>query len=157
MISIGQLSGFSSEKRRQRLWQIHAPAWRCSCSRPDQLPNRHMIRAACTWLLIVLAASPFTAPFSTCDASALFANRAPSVIAPSVLPCAHIATRSETDDAGSISPVVGRVVLSRDVVLVLTDWPVPPTSDALERSPSASIHYGSALADAPVQSIALRL
>jgi len=116
-----------------------------------------MIRAAYTWLLIVLAASPFTAPFSTCDVSVLFANRASSVIAPSVLPFADIATCSETDDAGSISPVIGRVVLSRDVVLMLTDWPVPPISDALERSPYASIQYGRALADAPVQSLALRL
>ena len=118
-------------------------------------PNLHMIRAACTWLLIVLAASPFTAPFSTCDVSALFANHAS--ISVSVLPCADIATRSETDDAGSISPVVGRVVLSRDAVLMLTDWPIPPASDTREVSRPAPIQYGRALDDAPVQSLVLRL
>jgi hypothetical protein len=116
-----------------------------------------MIRAACTWLLIVLAASPFTAPFSTCDVGALFANRASSVITPSVLPCADIATCSETDDAGSISPVVGRVVLSRDAVLMLADWPIPPTSDALELSRPAPVQDGRVLDDAPVQSLVLRL
>lgn len=115
-----------------------------------------MIRNACTWLLIVLAASPFTAPFSTCDVSALFANRA-SVIASSVLPCANIETRSEMDDAGSIAPLVGRVVLLRDVVLMLANWPVPPASDPLERSLSTSIQYGRALDGAPVQSLVLRL
>ena len=116
-----------------------------------------MIRAACTWLLIVLAASPFTAPFSTCDVSALFANRASSVMAPSVLPCANIATRSEVDDAGSISPVVARVVLLRDVVLMLTDWPIPSLFDALERSRPDPVQYGRALDDVPVQSLVLRL
>jgi hypothetical protein len=131
--------------------------WRCSCSRVGQLPNRHMIRAACTWLLIVLAASPFTAPFSTCDVSALFANRASSMIAPSVLPCADIATCSETDDAGSISPVVGRVVLSRNAVLMPIDWPIPPMSDALELSRPAPVQDGRVLDDAPVQPLVLRL
>ena len=81
----------------------------------------------------------------------------PRMIAPSVLPCADIATRSETDDAGSISPVVGRIVLSRDAVLMLTDWPIPPTSNALELSRPAPVQYGRALDDAPVQSLVLRL
>jgi len=116
-----------------------------------------MIRAACTWLLIVLAASPFTAPFSTCDVSALFASRASSVIEPAVSPCADIAACSEMDDAGSISPLVGRVVLSRDAVLVLTDWPVPLTSDPLALSRPVPVPYGRALKDSPVQSLVLRL
>jgi hypothetical protein len=119
-----------------------------------------MIRAACTWLLIVLAASPFTAPFSTCDVTALLGSRAATMtmmIAPPVLSSTNIAASSESGDAAAISPLVGRTVLSRDAVLVLTDWPVPPTPGAPERSRPAAVQYSRALEDSPVQLLVLRL
>lgn len=117
-----------------------------------------MIRTACTWLIIVLAASPFTAPFSTCDVSALLGSHAQTVlIAPSVSASPDLIAPSELGDAGSISPVVGRAVLSRDSALVLTGWPVPAAADTRVRAYPDLVQYGRALDDAPVQSLVLRI
>jgi hypothetical protein len=116
-----------------------------------------MIRTACTWFLIVLAASPFTAPFSTCDVSVLLSSHTTGGFTPAVPTREEIGTCAETDDAGSLSPVVGRVVLSRDAVLVSTDWPVPLTPDTRVASPHVPVDNDRTLDDWPVQSSVLRL
>jgi len=77
-------------------------------------PGKLMIRTTCAWVLLILAASPFTAPFSTCDLAALL-GRAASVRVTSVgqaaqcVPDAHANT-----DATGICPVVSRTELTRE-------------------------------------------
>jgi hypothetical protein len=118
-----------------------------------------MIRHACTWLLIVLAASPFTAPFSTCDARALLGSHASMalVMARAMSSCVDIVAASESGDAASISPIVERVVLSRDAALVLAGWPVSATPETPLLPYPAPAHYHGALEDSPDQSPVLRL
>jgi hypothetical protein len=119
-----------------------------------------MIRA-CTWLLVVLAASPFTAPFSTCDVNTLLGAQSPAmmaaVVTPIVLSSACRLAVAETGDAGSISPVVGRVVLTRDDVLIGSIWPVPVSGRAAVRDRLVFTQDPGALEDPPVQSPVLRL
>jgi len=74
-----------------------------------------MIRSTCAWLLLLLAASPVTAPFSTCDLR-VFATRAAAIQLNA--PLAHFgsfsAAESDRGDADSVSPIVSRVALSHD-------------------------------------------
>jgi hypothetical protein len=123
----------------------------------EPTPIRHMIRTACTWLLIVLAASPFTAPFSTCDLSALLGSRPSTVLVMHVAGCADIAACTESSDAGSLSPLVGRVVLTRDSILVLNGSPVPAAPETPVLARPASVQYVRALQDTLLQSRVLRI
>ena len=68
-----------------------------------------MIRATCAWVLVVLAASPVTAPFSTCDLRAFFTPTS-GVHATSAMPSASAmsAPLSIDTNANSVSPVVPR-------------------------------------------------
>ena len=68
-----------------------------------------MVRATCAWVLVVLAASPVTAPFSTCDLRAFFAPTS-GVHATSAMPSASAmsAPLSIDTNANSVSPVVPR-------------------------------------------------
>jgi hypothetical protein len=116
-----------------------------------------MVRIVCTWVLIVLAASPFTAPFSTCDLSALLGRHSSAVLVLSVAECADMADGLGTGDAGSISPVVGRVLLTREVVLVRSDWPLPRTSDRPVLARLIPIEGVPTLEDSPLQPTVLRL
>jgi len=95
-----------------------------------------MTRVFCTWILVTLAASPFTAPFSTCSVSVLF-NRAAnaqfdqtSLVTTSGQPSTTLAgKRNDTDaptDALSVSPVLKKINLS--------DEAVPSPSTAVQSS-----------------------
>jgi hypothetical protein len=66
-----------------------------------------MIRTACAWVLVLLAASPVTAPFSTCELRDLFTPRS---IAHAALAPTAIASRllAVGDDANTVSPVLRR-------------------------------------------------
>ena len=66
-----------------------------------------MIRTACAWILIVLAASPVTAPFSTCELRDLFMSRSVAQMA-LVRPATATAPLAIDDDANSVSPVLSR-------------------------------------------------
>jgi hypothetical protein len=71
-----------------------------------------MIRATCAWVLVVLAASPVTAPFSTCDLRAFFAPTS-SLQMTSMAPSASAmsAPLSIDTNANSVSPIVPRLEL----------------------------------------------
>ena len=69
-----------------------------------------MIRATCAWVLVVLAASPVTAPFSTCDLRAFFAPTS-SLQVTSMAPSAMSAPLSIDTNANSVSPIVPRLEL----------------------------------------------
>jgi hypothetical protein len=116
-----------------------------------------MIRAACSWVLIVLAASPFTAPFAACNINALLGHHAAMAIALSVSSSADIAPCSEIPDVESLSPLVGRIVLSRDSALVIAGRPVQPTPDTPMVAQFAPAQYARALEDCPLQLPVLRL
>src|SRR5262245_3214551 len=77
-----------------------------------------MIQVTCTWVLVMLAASPFTAPFATCDLSVLLGRTAGVHVVPLAQSGAHLtATLVTTDpssDADSVSPVVTRTDLGKN-------------------------------------------
>ena len=88
-----------------------AAAWRRSCYLAARRSD--MIRTACAWVLLLLAASPVTAPFSTCDLRR-FAGDTP-IVQPAFAQFASIsATESDDGDAYSLSPIVTRSVLRPD-------------------------------------------
>src|SRR5215831_7969100 len=70
----------------------------------------NMTRTVCAWVLLLLAASPVTAPFSTCDLRLLTARTA-TVDVPAPVRFGSIsATESDGVDAYSLSPLVTRSV-----------------------------------------------
>jgi hypothetical protein len=69
----------------------------------------NMTRTVCAWVLLLLAASPVTAPFSTCDLRLLTART--TVDVPATVRFGSIsATESDGVDAYSLSPLVTRSV-----------------------------------------------
>jgi hypothetical protein len=93
-----------------------------------------MIRAICAWALVVLAASPVTAPFSTCDLREFFAPTS-SVHLTSGVPsaAAMFAPLAIDTDANSVSPIVPRHELpgadSGGVVMLLFRGVTPSGRD----------------------------
>ena len=68
-----------------------------------------MIRLTCAWALLLLALSPFTAPYSTCDLASLMNHPAPHAVSYQLQQSAGIAAATTTaDDAFSISPFAPR-------------------------------------------------
>src|SRR5262245_25725384 len=80
-----------------------------------------MVRKACAWALLLLAASPFTAPFSTCDVSMLMRDlphegHAPYAQVESVAQQSPDAEVSPvTSEAYAISPVSTRLELGKQL------------------------------------------
>jgi hypothetical protein len=108
--------GYFQASRGRACWR-----WSCWNDAPSATrlsAIRIMIQVVCTWLLVVLAASPFTAPFSTCDLAALLGRTAGIPMAPFAQSGSQVtATLGSTDlsgDAYSISPVVTRTELGRN-------------------------------------------
>jgi hypothetical protein len=68
-----------------------------------------MARLLCAWSLLLLCASPFTAPFSTCDLAMLLAHR------PHDIRTTEFGTSVWllTDDALGLSPEIKRVALGK--------------------------------------------
>jgi hypothetical protein len=94
-----------------------------------------MIRTVCAWVLVVLAASPVTAPFSTCDLRAFLAPTS-SVQVASTFPSAAVSRPLSFDvDANSVSPIVPRHELpgsdSRELVMLLFHGVTPTDRDVL--------------------------
>lgn len=63
------------------------------------------MRVGCAWLLVVLIASPFTAPFSSCDLRVLFAESRASVIHLDHAPATHEVVEQNLDNS-SPGPVL---------------------------------------------------
>ena len=58
-----------------------------------------MIRTTCAWILLLLAASPVTAPFAVCDLRALLAHDMSHGLSPLMVPFdGAAATRSVASD-----------------------------------------------------------
>jgi hypothetical protein len=79
-----------------------------------------MIRVLCTWILVLLAASPFTAPFSTCSVSVLLDQTA-SIQLPAPSGLSVHANRDKWDafsDAFAVSPVLKKIDLAGHPQLV---------------------------------------
>lgn len=117
-----------------------------------------MIRIICAWALLLLAASPFTAPFSTCDVGALVGN--PShILALSFTQTAHsLGVLPSNRDANGVAPTVTRTQLRQDVAVA----PLDVQALALRRLLAAAIHQPFRDPDrapdwSPPQSPALRL
>jgi hypothetical protein len=70
----------------------------------------NMTRTVCAWVLLLLAASPVTAPFATCDLRLLAAHTASAEVPASVQFGSISATESDGVDAYSLSPLVTRIV-----------------------------------------------
>lgn len=71
-----------------------------------------MIRHLCAWSLVLLAFSPFTAPFATCDLATLLGHHT-----------GHLRTVDRADpadlsgmEAVSVSPLIERTVLDKPLV-----------------------------------------
>src|SRR5215813_9924634 len=77
-----------------------------------------MIRVACTWILVALAASPFTAPFSSCDLTVLLGRTAVVQMAPfarsGAQMTAALGSTDSSSDAYCVSPLVTRTELGRN-------------------------------------------
>jgi hypothetical protein len=76
-----------------------------------------MIRATCAWALVLLSASPFTAPFSTCDLGAFLSATKSAQLLPLKQSSLRLAAKLETSDADALSPVVARVQLDKETAL----------------------------------------
>src|SRR4029079_18391739 len=72
-----------------------------------------MNRTFCAWLLVLLALSPFTAPFATCDLLKLLANETPS---PRAVELARPVAAETTMDAIAGSTATERIQLSRPLL-----------------------------------------
>jgi hypothetical protein len=100
-------------------------------------PDVHiMIRTCCAWLLVVLAASPFTTPFATCDLGALI-DGTPSMQIAALCPSIHHAGAATDCDAASIAPVMARIEIARNSALAALVVPVRTdghSSPSLDRS-----------------------
>src|SRR5215468_1174103 len=73
-----------------------------------------MIRTTCAWVLVLLAASPVTAPFSSCDLRLLMAHGA-RLEAPAFEGMRSLSGAEHGGgDAYSLSPLVDRRALPRD-------------------------------------------
>src|SRR4051812_22439676 len=99
------------------------------------MSSNSAIRIACAWLLLLLAASPFTAPYATCDLSLLIGQPVRQQIVQLGASIQHVAARVD-QDAFSISPVTARVQFTPKPAAVM----VPVRSDTfspipLDRSP----------------------
>jgi len=70
-----------------------------------------MIRSTCAWLLLLLAASPVTAPFSTCDLRVFVTQTAAVQTGAPVQFGSLSAAERDGGDAYSISPLVSRTGL----------------------------------------------
>jgi hypothetical protein len=70
----------------------------------------NMTRTVCAWVLLLLAASPVTAPFSTCDLRLLTTHTATGDARAPVRFGSISATESDGVDAYSLSPLVTRSV-----------------------------------------------
>jgi hypothetical protein len=87
--------------------------------RPDRIAT--MIRRACAWMLLVLAGSPVTAPFSTCDLTWFLTHsieRSIDGAGPRVAYGSWPAVTPPATDATSISPVVSRAQSHESRVLL---------------------------------------
>jgi hypothetical protein len=72
-----------------------------------------MIRTTCAWVLLILAASPVTAPFASCDLQAFF-TPSPFAWAASG-PTVSISPATSIDsDEYSVSPIVSKIELPKD-------------------------------------------
>src|SRR5216683_4796115 len=87
-----------------------------------------MMRIVCAWSLLLLAASPFTAPFATCDLGALLGH-IEQIIPPGQSLWCIAGVRAGSDaylantDAYSISPLTTRTELAREPAFTLTVSP----------------------------------
>ena len=97
-----------------------------------------MIRTACAWVLLLLAASPVTAPFSSCDLR-LFTMSTTGIQSTAVARFASIsATESDGGDAYSLSPIVTRCLVPNDsspIVAALPFLGMKPSAAADARRP----------------------
>jgi hypothetical protein len=85
-------------------WPRVASLLLCRRASPD------MARTFCAWVLLLLAASPVTAPFSTCDLRLLVAHTAVGETPAPVRFGSISATESDGVDAYSLAPLVTRCV-----------------------------------------------
>jgi len=83
-----------------------------------------MLRRVCALMLVVLAASPFTAPFSTCDLGTL-CGCAPAQLASAGTVAFSVAAAPSNVDAYSISPVLVRIELRRQPAAAAIRVPDP--------------------------------
>jgi len=86
-----------------------------------------MIRTACAWFLLLLAASPVTAPFSTCDLRLFAANTASIESAAAARLASISATENDGGDAYSLSPLTRIVLPADDSTTIVTIISVPVT------------------------------
>jgi len=74
-----------------------------------------MIRTACAWVLVLLAASPVTAPFSSCDLRLLLMAHGARLEAPAFEGMRALSGAERSGgDAYSLSPLVDRRALPKD-------------------------------------------
>jgi hypothetical protein len=72
-----------------------------------------MLQTICAWSLLLLAASPFTAPFATCDLETLISNH---TYIPEAIAVAHPPLLVSGRDALTVAPLVDRTTFARPVM-----------------------------------------
>jgi hypothetical protein len=91
-----------------------------------------MLRKVCAWSLFLLAVSPFTAPFATCDLETLISSHAYS---PEAITVAHPPLLVSGRDALTVAPLVERTTFARPVL----SWSPALGPAAADASPAARI------------------
>jgi hypothetical protein len=117
-----------------------------------------MIRILTAWTLLVLAASPFTAPFTTCDVGMLVRQPPPILVVSAGHAVQSVAIPASNGDATTIAPPVTRTHLEQDQAVVLCD----ARALALTYHASIAIRHslrdsGHAPDESPPKSLAMRL
>jgi len=114
-----------------------------------------MISTVCAWVLVVLAASPVTAPFSTCDLRAFFTPTPIGAI--TVSPGATLAAPLPLDgDANGVSPIVARHDARSDTPGALLIFPFSADFTAA-REVDRPDDVGAPAHDRPARPLVLRL
>jgi hypothetical protein len=95
-----------------------------------------MIRTACAWVLVLLAISPVTAPFSTCDLTSLCTRASYTLSASTLQPQSAITLAGASGaDAYCVSPLVARTASPDDAVArVLPPFTPPLAARTLRRA-----------------------
>jgi hypothetical protein len=120
-----------------------------------------MIRPACAWVLLILATSPFTPPFSTCDLGVLLGHTTYAQVtslgraAQGIVPINGDPDRCS--DAYGVSPVVTRIELPRESACTVASLLIDAFDCLSVRAASFPIEVSQSLHPPSRQSAVLRL
>jgi hypothetical protein len=117
-----------------------------------------MIRMFSAWVLLVLALSPFTAPFTTCDFGTLVRQPSHALARSPGRTVELIGIPASNGDATTIGPPVTRTQLERDHAIASYDLRgLEPSCNVLIATRHSLRDSGHVPEGSPPQALALRL